>query len=309
MHEQIYVTLKYTGGASDKHEIDLYDVAHALVGFQRTIALTTHLVLNGDIITQVPSLKGADIIALPPEKGSWELTAAVTITSTALYYLGTAPNDTPLGHLIHSAYDYVVKKTLGFNVDYNKSLGQQIEELQNNETNTTINIQDKFNELAEKCEPAIKDMHRPISGKGTADTAIISTIIDGKRHTIGHPINIDTYNYIVHDITRKELVSFGGLITGYNSKTYTGRMDVPVNLLDDSEPNRKDIVSVRFKLSGAAKNKQSATIITDALADEVKHRGGTTDNMIFCNAYKVTSKSGRLKSVKIISVSKELKEK
>lgn len=63
-------TLSYSGDQADDHEIDFYDVAQALVGFQRTIALTAHLVINGEVITQATALKGVRITAVPPEEGS-----------------------------------------------------------------------------------------------------------------------------------------------------------------------------------------------------------------------------------------------
>jgi hypothetical protein len=56
------ITLQYDGAMSDSHLIEFYDAARGLVGFQRTLALVTHLVLHGDIITQAPSLRGASIL-------------------------------------------------------------------------------------------------------------------------------------------------------------------------------------------------------------------------------------------------------
>ena len=55
-------TLSYEGEAADLSLIDFYDVAEALVGFERSLAITTHYVLNGSVITQAPSLKGAQIL-------------------------------------------------------------------------------------------------------------------------------------------------------------------------------------------------------------------------------------------------------
>ena len=68
-------TLSFTGSRAELNQIDFYDVSQALVGFQRSLALTTHLILNGKIITQAPALKGAEIIATPPVAGSWKLPA------------------------------------------------------------------------------------------------------------------------------------------------------------------------------------------------------------------------------------------
>lgn len=79
-------TLSFSGELADEHRIDLYDVSQAIIGFQRSVALTTHLVLNQKIITQAPSLKGAEILAFPPTDGSWKINTAVILTS--LYGLG-----------------------------------------------------------------------------------------------------------------------------------------------------------------------------------------------------------------------------
>ena len=88
--------LSYTGADADDHEIDLYDVSQALVGFQRSLAITTHLILNGEIITQAPALKGAQIFAFPSEDGSWKIKAGILVLGTAAYHIATAPNNTPL---------------------------------------------------------------------------------------------------------------------------------------------------------------------------------------------------------------------
>ncbi|MFZ5907284.1 MAG: hypothetical protein ACOYVJ_07725 [Nitrospirota bacterium] len=92
MSEIIKLSISFSGSNADDNEIDLYDVSQALVGFQRSLALTTHLVLNDQIITQAPSLKGAQILALPSEEGSWKMTAVIVVGAvSALHQLGTLP--------------------------------------------------------------------------------------------------------------------------------------------------------------------------------------------------------------------------
>ncbi|WP_456299375.1 DUF7946 domain-containing protein [Methylocystis borbori] len=91
---EIRFDLAFQGGSTDKHVIDFYDVAYALMGFERSLALTVHAVLNDEVITQAPALRGAQIFASPPESGSWKLTAVVvTGLGTGIYALGTAPKD------------------------------------------------------------------------------------------------------------------------------------------------------------------------------------------------------------------------
>ncbi len=87
MPQQIQFTLSYTGKNADENEIDLYDISQALIGFQRSLALTTHLILNGEIITQAPSLKNAKIFSTPPEEGSWKIVAGIGIMTGGLYNL------------------------------------------------------------------------------------------------------------------------------------------------------------------------------------------------------------------------------
>jgi hypothetical protein len=124
----ITISLTYRGRAADNNVLDLYDAGQALVGFHRSLALTTHLVLNNEIITQATALKGAQILSFPPHEGSWKSTAVVIIGG--IYALGSVTKDSPVGNLISSAYDYVIHETLGFHVDYAKTLGQQYEEYQ-----------------------------------------------------------------------------------------------------------------------------------------------------------------------------------
>jgi hypothetical protein len=92
--------LSYSGQLANDQLIDFYDISEALVGFQRSLALTTQVVLDGKVIIQAPALRGAKILALPPEPGSWKIKATIIVAAAGLYHIGTVPRDTPLGNLI-----------------------------------------------------------------------------------------------------------------------------------------------------------------------------------------------------------------
>ena len=130
MSQDVRFALTFEGAQADGHILDFYDAADALTGFQRSLALTTHLLLNGEIIVQAPALKGAKIYLRAPEAGSWKAMAVVSMIATGDHYIGTAPRDTIIGNLAISAYDYVISESLGFHVDFDKTLGKQYEELQ-----------------------------------------------------------------------------------------------------------------------------------------------------------------------------------
>lgn len=293
MNHNLQLTLSYTGNESDKHEIDLYDVSQALIGFQRSIALTTHLVINGEIITQSPSLKGASIYAIPAKEGSWEITAGIIITGLAgAYKIGTAPTNTPIGHLVHSIYDYVVSKSLGFHVDYKKTLGQLREEYKDHEIELPQIRQSQADSLIEKCTTAIKEMHRPIYKTGSATGASIITHLPNKpRMPIQAKLTQKTYDYIHEIYTSEDTELIEGHISSYNSNTYNGRIYI-------KELGRP----VSFKLSPNAKNYDSISLITNSLDSNAVRRNKPELSLIFCYVYKHTSKSGYLKSVTISHV-------
>lgn len=290
----IQFNLSYSGSSSDNHAIDLYDVSQALIGFQRSLALTTHLILNDEIITQSPSLKGAEIYAFPSEEGSWKINAGILILGTAAYQLGTTPSNTPLGHLIYSAYDYVISESLGFHVDYNKSLGQLYEE--NNEKNIKLPIvrEGQLDSLIEKCSTAITEIHRPIYKTKTAESARISTDIDGQKVLLQPTFDFESFQYIIEEYIDEEFEEIIGSISSYNSNTYKGRIYV----LDEER-------SISFELLESSRNAASIQIIVNSLSTNALRNFNGETSFIFCRVQKVTSKSGYLKGYKIIYVSNE----
>ena len=174
MDAAISFTLSFSGNLADRHEIDFYDAAQALLGFQRSLALTSHLILNGEIITQAPALKNARVLVHPVDEGSWKVTAIVL---GGMYAMATAPQDTPLGHLIYSTYDYIVSESLGFHVDYDKPLGQSFEEIQESNEELLVPKQHQLDALSEKCQTALTDIHRPIAFSNSATHADITSKI------------------------------------------------------------------------------------------------------------------------------------
>ena len=293
MPEKIIFALSFYGKKADDHQINFYDVVQALSGFQRSLALTTHLVLNDEIITHAPALNGATIEALPPEPGSWKVMAAVTVLLGGVYKLGTTPKDTPIGNLVYSAYDYVISESLGFHVDFNKSLGQQYDELKTSHPFIPKLEQNRLDSLVEKCEVPITDIHRPIVSKKTASTALITMEVGSEIRKVGHQFNLSTFEYIYQTKRSKDTVSVRGRISSYNSNTFKGRVYLP----DYGRP-------VPFELMESAKDHTSIALITGSLT--INALRGVSDKEVGYVQFLVylhTSKSGALKSVDITQVS------
>lgn len=114
-----------------------------------------------------------------------------------MYNLGTAPKDTPIGHLVYSAYDYVISESLGFHVDYEKTLGQQYKEFQGSKKNELPKVeQSQLDSVIEKCEFSIKEMHRPIVKSETASSARILFGPEKDEEPFDYPLDRNTYEYI-----------------------------------------------------------------------------------------------------------------
>ncbi|WP_449371481.1 DUF7946 domain-containing protein [Thiomonas sp.] len=283
-------TLSFTGELADEHRIDLYDVSQAIIGFQRSIALTTHLVLNQKIITQAPALKGAEILALPPTDGSWKINSVVVLT--AMYGLGTLENNSPLGHLVYSLYDYVVSESLGVHVDLNKSLGQLYEEAQKNKVKLPIIKQHQADSLIEKCNTAMHEIHRPIYMTGTAGKAEITATINRQRLPLETNFSMQTWEYIHETRTSDEEEAFVGRVSSYNSNTYKGRIYV-----------EKFGRPVSFELSKNSRGQKIVELVTSSLQSNALRAYKEDEGRVYFKGYQRTSRSGQLKSLLITDLS------
>lgn len=286
------LTISFSGGLANEHRVDLYDISQAMIGFQRSIALTTHLVLNDEIITQAPSLKGATIHALPPIDGSWKMNTIVVLTG--IYSLGTLQNNSPLGHLIFSLYDYVVSESLGVRVDLNKSLGAIYEEAKKKNQELPEIKQHQADSLIEKCSTAIHEIHRPIYKTGTARRADISGVIGSRTLPLQTAFTLETWAYIHETRTSEAPQQFIGRVSSYNSNTYKGRIYVQ----EFGHP-------VSFELSKEARSERVVELVTTSLQTNALRRYDDAEGVVFFSAFLRTSRTGRLKGLLITRVSDE----
>lgn len=277
------ILLKYQGSLADQHELDFYDAARALAGFQRSLALTTHLVVNGEIITQAPSLRNARILLNTPRPGSWEVVALVV---GGIWAAGTASKDTPFGHLLYSVYDYVVSQTLGFSVDFNRSLYQSYQEELARKDITPA----KLDSLSEKVENSIADMHRPVAA---SKTAIRADLFAGNRADpiirLGREFNESTYDYIKQFEISDQSEWIEGVVSSYNINTYSGRLFV----FDEYRP-------ISFEIEDGFRQLPYINLVTTSLRQNAIERG-RRDGAIQLLGRKVTSSTGRLKGIKVSS--------
>lgn len=274
--------LKFDGGLADQGLIEFYDAARALAGFQRSLALTTHLAINGEIITQAPYAKGFQIFVPPFQEGSWKTRAMIAVGAAVT--LTSAGKDSPLGHVVTSIYDAVLYNTMGFHADYDKTLQQLYSE--NNQSSISP---EKLDSLCEKVENSIADMHRPIVISETAKRAQVERC-GAQGGAIGPLMSSITYEYVKQTRREDEESFVDGFVSSYNINTFTGR----VYSEHDGRP-------IPFELEEAARNRRIVGMLTRS-----QHINGQTRFdpaarvRLHCN--KLISPNGKIKRLSVNSV-------
>lgn len=209
--EKIFdISMRYCGGVDTKNSvIDLYDLSTALYGLHRSLAITTHFVIHNEIITKAPYAKDLKILTKPAKSGSYEIVGMVLVAGAAIYKFGTAPRDTPIGHIAATVYEWAVAICTGKTVDY--STTPIAAKLKKMEIETR-----KIESLAQKIEPSVLSMHRPILTQSaeTSQLAIGSAnniIFDSQSLDLTKKLTIDT-----------DPLQFEGRVAGYNPNTRSG---------------------------------------------------------------------------------------
>ncbi|QZD89430.1 hypothetical protein K3148_11500 [Qipengyuania aurantiaca] len=274
--------LTFEGGEADKGSLEFYDASKALAEFQRSLALTTHLVLHGEIITQAPSAKGFQIFVPPFEEGSWKTKAKVLIGGAFL--VGSVGKDSPVGHMVTSVYDLVLQTTMGFSADYDKTLQELYLDTQKNKIGDG-----KIDSLCEKVETSVADMHRPIVASKTATRAQI-TRCDYQNVDVGPLMSPLTYEYVKQTKREEDENEIVGYVSSYNINTYTGR----IYSVEEDRP-------IPFELHDELRDKKTIGLITRSQHFNGQNPFDERALITFiCN--RLVSANGKVKRLIVLSV-------
>lgn len=143
--------------------------------------------------------------------------------------------------------------------------------------------------LIEKCEPSIREMHRPIYASKSATSAMVEYNFKRLKRT-SEPLTIETFEYI--DVTTLDEVPsvVVGKVSSYNLNSFKGRLY--------SETERRP---VPFILHESARSTPNVGRITRSLDSNATRRlDGTAD--IKVTAFRNTSVTGRLKNLVITEI-------
>lgn len=277
------IWLSYEGEAADDYLIDLYDFSVALRGFERGLALTSHFALNNQVITQATALRGAKILASPPEAGSYKIPAYLATASIAAYSLGSLDQENPLGHLIFSLYELVIYEATGQELDYDHSLRQIYNRaLEQGTEGLLMPSRSQFNSLVEKVEPSIAEVHRPITGAGTASSATIFDPVRADDSIKQLELSQETHQLLKYRRRSTSLQALVGRVSSFNMNTFNGRF------VTDAE-----VRPVPFYLTPGGRTEKGIALIAESISQNMKERDSNSARIIF-ESFVDQTKTGRV---------------
>ena len=195
-----------------------------------------------------------------------------------------------MGHLLTSAYDYVLSETMGVHVNFDESLGETIAKSRQAHVPDGLD-EGKFDAVIEKVEKAVTDIHRPISHSETAKTAIIGASRGGLiTRPLGPTLDAETYTYLNTEILGTKKFSYMGKVSSYNTNTFKGRIYVE----DEGRP-------VPMTLAEGIRSKRYVRKVVDSLSANAMDRFDEAANVEF-EAYEYESKNGRLKRYYVVDI-------
>jgi hypothetical protein len=135
-------------------------------------------------------------------------------------------------------------------------------------------------------------MHRPILFSKTASTATFISTKEKHSYIIGIELNAETADYINNNIRSDTTLRYSGEVTGYNSNSCKGRIYVESerrilsSFLDERCRSASDLFAITNSLTANAQNSERYESYAK----------------IQFEAFAFRSKSGRIKSLHIVSI-------
>ncbi len=187
--------------------------------------------------------------------------------------------------MVRSAYDYVVKSTMGFHVDFDSTLGKQLEEARSAGAGLKPIRASQLDSATEKCEVAIRDMHRPIVFSETASEGHLLAGSGPERELMSAPLTPASYYRIVEGVPATRRRSFDGRVSSYNINTFRGR----IFLNDAGRP-------VPFEIATEGRTPETIRVITRSLALNARNRRDDRGEIVIVGRPSIT-RTGRIASV------------
>ncbi|WP_336828366.1 hypothetical protein [Sphingobacterium multivorum] len=240
MNKEVKFILRYTGGNTDHHKINLYDAAISIQGISRALAISTNAFLNdGEVRTRVDKIKNVDFFLKPSRTGSFVENISIIFSDEVVSTLGAAG-------LITYFWDWI-------EFTWRIASGKEGADMPKKAFNKKI--VSKNPKLKEKIKSSLKDpllnLHKPISTENDIKIEI-------RRPSKGPIITFDKLSYDkIKSVEESEIVEdIIGNVTKYNHLTKYGRFyddelesTVAFELKDKTDQELENIITTSLKES------------------------------------------------------------
>jgi hypothetical protein len=267
----IQFSLKYDLPGYESGAINMYDAGEALVGASRAFAISMHYFVNGKVIKQAPSLKGADVKLLVPKNGSFIFDIDIAFATS---FILTSAASGVIGNACYEYLKHIFSKTVGQDYGPSNSLAKQV----------IATDEGAIDAMVDTIEGDFSAIHRPIIKNGGN-----VFIIGGK----GNVVNLDsnTYDYVSQKVVEDKERLYRGRISSYNANSGRGRIFI-----------RKLNRVVPFEPPQFGFSQDETELVAWSLNEYVNNRPGD----VVLEARAVRTQSGLLKSLKASSVKAQI---
>lgn len=204
----IFLKLKYEGGDANDNRLNFYDGAQSLFGIAKSIQISTHFLINLEIIKRSTALSGASVYILPSKKGSFEQFIQIVFENQEfIKSVGT----NIFSNYVGDYFKYSLSKSLGI------SKNDDEKTLRRFKNRLLTDAEPHFDELSSVMEGPLIESHRTIEKSGgTID------IIIGRKNSIAK-LDEQTLEYVQTRDENPNAEEVFGHVTRYNVISGNGR--------------------------------------------------------------------------------------
>lgn len=189
--------------------LSAYDVTKSLHGFCKAINISSHYLVNGNVIFQAPAVRGASLYIKPSREGSYEQLLDLWIQYKDVIVLGVSTSITAA-----VVYDFI-------KLTFRRSLGQKHQPETQEVSKLVSDAQGDLNALSEAMDGPLIEAHRTIEKK---QAPLIDIEAGGETVAV---LDAQSLDYVKTRIVSDRIEEIEVSVSSYNINSRKGRFYAP----------------------------------------------------------------------------------